>query len=195
MQNLIQQAILLAMTVHYGETRKGDGKTPYVLHPLEVGIILSHYTTSETLITAAILHDVLETGKVKAAELREKFGNEVADLVEILTENASIAAWAERKEENLKRLKDAPVAYIIKAVDALANMRDLFVVVTTLGESVWKKFNSTRDMKFQYFARILGDIRSEMPVDLLEKYVSALKDLQYAHLVTSGTSAEIGFQA
>ena len=49
------------MAVHQGEVRKGDGETPYVLHPLEVGITVSHYTTDEILIAGAILHDVVET--------------------------------------------------------------------------------------------------------------------------------------
>ena len=53
MKNVIQKAILKAMEAHQGQVRKGDGKTPFVLHPLEVGIILSRYTSNEILITSA----------------------------------------------------------------------------------------------------------------------------------------------
>ena len=193
MANLIQEAILKAMAVHQGEVRKGDGETPYVLHPLEVGITVSHYTTDEILIASAILHDVVETGKVTTQEIQNEFGDGVDDVVGRLTEDQSIKDWAERKGENLRRLNDLKVAYFIRAVDSLVNMKDLFAAIQSHGQNVWDKFNAPRGHKISYFEKVLEDIKEELPRSLLEKYVSALKDLQYSHLIASPGS-EIGFR-
>jgi len=192
MQNLIQKAILKALVAHAGQVRKGDGKTPYVLHPLEVGIILSRFTSSEVLISAAILHDVVEDGNVGIDDIKVEFGEEVKLDVAALTEDKNITDWAERKVDNLNRLLNNKTAYIIKAVDALVNMRDLFTAIESGGEAVWKKFNAPKELKMQYFERILNDIKTDMPNDLLKEYVSALKDLQYSHLLVSNRS-DLGF--
>lgn len=184
MKNITQKAILKAMTIHEGQIRKGDGTTPYILHPLEVGIILSRYTSNPVLIAAAILHDVLEDGDIKIEELRNEFGSEVTDLVSTLTEDKTITDWAERKGENLSRLANNKTAYIIKTVDALANMRDLFTAIESSGEKVWEKFNAPKQLKMNYFEKILEDVKDNMPNDLLKDYVSALKDLEYSDLIT-----------
>lgn len=192
MQNLIQKAILKAMEVHQGQVRKGDGKTPYVLHPLEVGVILSHYTSSEVLIASAILHDVVEDGNVKIDDFKNEFNEDVASIVLVLTEDKTIQDWVQRKGEHLSRLANNKTAYIIKAVDALVNMRDLFTAVESQGDAVWGKFNAPKQLKMNYFERILDDLKTEMPSDLLKEYVSALKDLQYSHLIANNDSV-IGF--
>ena len=93
MNNIVQKAILTAMKAHEGQVRKGDGKTPYVLHPLEVGITLSHYTTVPALIAIAIMHDVVEDSKITVQELKQEFGSEISTGVELMTENKSIEKW------------------------------------------------------------------------------------------------------
>jgi len=193
MNNLIQKAIAKAIIIHEGQVRKGDGKTPYVLHSLEVGIVLSSYTTSEVLISAGILHDVLEDGKISKEEMTEEFGNEILSYVELLTENKSISNWAERKAENLNRLAGNKAIYVIKVVDTYVNMKDLLAAIREQGEGVWEKFNANKEMKMSYFERILADTKTDMPSDLLEKYVSVLKDLQYSEY-TAKKIEEIGFK-
>jgi len=193
MKNSIQKAILMAMKAHDGQIRKGDGKTPYILHPLEVGITISYYTSSEVLISAAILHDVIEDTDIDAVEIEREFGEEISTAVELLTEDKNIKDWAERKAKNLNRLSQNKAIYVIKAIDSLVNMRELFSAVEDYGESVWKKFNASKELKMAYFERILEDVKSDLPADLLEKYVSALKDLQYSHLIWHKRE-EIGFK-
>lgn len=182
----------MAMEAHKGQVRKGDGKTPYILHPLEVGITLSYYTASEELIAAAILHDVVEDSSIKVSEIKQEFGEEVCDAVELLTENKKIKDWAERKAENLNRLSQNKTIYIIKAVDSLVNMKELFAIIGDQGEAVWKRFNAPKEMKMAYFEKILNEIKADLPVSLLEQYVSTMKDLQYSHLIHHEMHA-IGF--
>jgi len=104
-------------------------------------------------------------------------------MVKAMSEDKSIEDWAERKTENLSRLANNKTAYITKAIDTLVNMRDLFAIIQEQGENAWAKFNAPKGLKMNYFERILSDLKNDLPNDLLEKYVSALKDLQYAHLM------------
>lgn len=194
MKNLIQKAIQKAIEAHKGQVRKGDGKTPYFLHPIEVGIIISRYTVDEDLICGAILHDVIEDGKVKIDDIKEEFNEAVALFVGLLTEDKTIKDWADRKTENLGRLKNYTGVYAIKAVDALVNMRDLFDLIQSEGENVWDKFNAPKDLEMKYFKMILDDTKNDMPSTLLENYVSAFKDLEYSHLLAENRT-KIGFGA
>ncbi|MFA5828390.1 MAG: HD domain-containing protein [Candidatus Shapirobacteria bacterium] len=55
----IRKALRLAAVQHDGQYRK-DGVTPFIIHPIEVAMIVSEYTDNEDIISAALLHDVLE---------------------------------------------------------------------------------------------------------------------------------------
>jgi myo-inositol-1(or 4)-monophosphatase len=194
MTNLIQKAIILAMKAHEGQYRKGDEKVPYVLHPLEVGIILSRFTDNENLIVAAILHDVVEDTDIELESIKSEFGEDIAKLVEILTEDKSIEDRTQRKTQYLNRLVNYKVAYMIKAVDALTNMQDLFALIREHGQAGWTYFKSSPDFLMFYYRRILDDLRHDLPNSLIEQYVSALKDLEYSHLLPND-KGELGFKA
>lgn len=194
MENLIQKAIAAALKAHDGEVRKGDGRTPYVLHPLEVGIVVSYYTLHPQFIAAAILHDTIEHGKLTREEIAREFGAETADLVALLTENASIADWTDRKFEAAKRAATDRAAAVIKAADAIVNMRDLFLAVRAGGAAVWERFNAPKEAKIAYFKLIFEETKAGLPAPLVEQYVSALKDLEYVDLLP-GDRGEIGFIA
>jgi (p)ppGpp synthase/HD superfamily hydrolase len=75
------------------------------------------------VIVAGLLHDVLEDTEVSRAELRQQFGDEVADLVEALTEDSSIRAHRRRKAALLEQVLDAgPVAATIALADKAAKL-------------------------------------------------------------------------
>ena len=70
-ENIINKAIQFATEAHKGAIRKGS-KLPYILHPLEAGVIVSSMTNDENVIAAAILHDVLEDTDVTYEELKKE---------------------------------------------------------------------------------------------------------------------------
>ena len=76
----LRKAIEFAMDAHADATRKGKSR-PYILHPLEAMNIAASLTEDEEVLAAAVLHDVVEDTDVKEAEIREAFGDRVADLV------------------------------------------------------------------------------------------------------------------
>lgn len=182
-KNLVEKAIIKAIELHAGQLRKGDGNIPYVVHPLEVGIIVARYTTTPELVAAAILHDTVEDCNYPLEELEQEFGTEVKNYVSALTEDKTISNWEDRKTENLKRLKENQDAFFIKSVDALANMRSLIEAIKKDGSIVWSRFNATQAKKMQYFKVIFECTSDFLPKKHLEEYVSALKDLEYSEFL------------
>lgn len=83
----------------------GDGERPD--HPLAVARLLRDDGQPPTLVTAGLLHDLLEDTDVSADELRERFGPEVTRLVEALTQDPSISDYAERKAALRRQILDA----------------------------------------------------------------------------------------
>ena len=78
---MIDKAMRFATKAHEGQVRKGTSR-PYIVHPIEVGDIVSTMTKDEEVISAAILHDTIEDCKgVTRDVLKEEFSERVASLV------------------------------------------------------------------------------------------------------------------
>ena len=108
MMNKIEEAILYATVMHQGKVRK-MGSIPYILHPLEVAQILATMTDDQDVITAGILHDIVEDTDGTLGEIEKRFGERVAFLVSSESENeyageSRSESWKRRKEESLKVL-------------------------------------------------------------------------------------------
>ena len=86
MMNKLEEAIIYATILHQGNVRKFTSR-PCILHPLEVAQILSTMTEDQDVITAGILHDIVEETDGTLEEIEKRFGKRVADLVSSDTEN------------------------------------------------------------------------------------------------------------
>ena len=111
MMNKIEEAIIYATVMHQGKVRK-LGSIPYILHPLEVAQILATMTDDQDVITAGILHDIVEDTDGTLQEIEKRFGERVALLVSSESENdypgeSRSESWKRRKEESLKVLRNA----------------------------------------------------------------------------------------
>lgn len=108
---------------HKGQTRL-DGSTPYASHPTSVAFILRHIfeVEDESIIAAALLHDVLEDTRTKYDEIVELFGTEIANYVVALTKNPLLSK-KDREREFEQRLLKAPEAVkIAKLADMFDNL-------------------------------------------------------------------------
>ena len=145
--NKIEEAIIYATIMHQGKVRK-LGSIPYILHPLEVAQILSTMTDDQDVITAGILHDIVEDTDGTLQEIKKRFGERVAFLVSSESENAypeesRSESWKRRKEEALKILKDTDDQGVrmLWLADKLANVRSVARNYSEQGEKLWESFH------------------------------------------------------
>lgn len=125
----IKSAFALADEAHKNQKRaSGD---PYIMHPLAVATILAHLQIDKTTLIAALLHDVVEDTAYTEDDLKARFGEEVAFLVDGVTklEQFQYETKEDRQMENYRKMilamaKDVRVV-IIKLADRLHNMRTL----------------------------------------------------------------------
>ena len=85
MTSKIHDALAFAVSAHRGQDRKYTG-LPYITHPIAVMEILQTVEHTEEMLIAALLHDVVEDTNIGLSAIRYKFGDEVALLVEQLTD-------------------------------------------------------------------------------------------------------------
>src|SRR5713101_795361 len=85
----IQRAYNVAKQAHLGTIRRSG--EPYIQHPLEVALLLADMRIDADSIVAALLHDVVEDTDFTLDELRQKFGDSVANIVDGVTKFDSLA--------------------------------------------------------------------------------------------------------
>ncbi len=126
----IRRAYDLADKAHEGQMRSSGEK--YITHPLSVAMILMDYFMDTDTICAALLHDVVEDTDIDLEEIRKKFGDDVALLVDGVTKIGKVPlnSKEEQHAENIRKIlmamsKDIRVI-IIKLADRLHNMRTLY---------------------------------------------------------------------
>jgi GTP pyrophosphokinase len=125
----LDEAYAFAVESHQGQKRKSG--EPFVNHPIEVALILAELHMDTPTLKAALLHDVVEDSDVTLDQVRERFGDEVAELVDGVTKLGKIEfeSLSEAQSNNLRKMliamaKDIRVI-LIKLADRLHNMRTL----------------------------------------------------------------------
>ena len=128
--SMIEKAYKVADAAHKGQLRKSG--EPYIMHPLNVAIILAELELDKETIVAGILHDVVEDTVMSSEEIAQEFSQEVAFLVEGVTKLTQLKMTTDKIEvqaENLRKMflsmaKDIRVI-LIKLADRLHNLRTL----------------------------------------------------------------------
>jgi GTP diphosphokinase / guanosine-3',5'-bis(diphosphate) 3'-diphosphatase len=126
---LLRRSYEFAAEQHRTQLRKsGD---PYLSHPLEVAHILADMKLDITTLCAALLHDVVEDTRISSARIVERFGPDIARLVEGVTKisRLDLLAPEARQAENVRKMLLAMVndvrVVVVKLADRLHNMRTL----------------------------------------------------------------------
>lgn len=130
----VREAFRFSDEMHLGQMRRSG--EPYISHPIAVAEICAHWKLDAQAIMAALLHDVMEDQDVKKEELLERFGPQVATLVDGLSklDKIEFQSQIEAQAENFRKMllamaRDVRVI-LVKLADRLHNMRTLSVMAT-----------------------------------------------------------------
>ena len=177
-----EDALVYAAQVHRDQARKGTG-VPYVTHLLAVAAIVGEGGGTEDEVISGLLHDAPEDagGEERLAEIRDRFGDEVANVVAGCTDTYERAKppWRARKEAYVEHLAGAPPSVrLVSAADKLHNARSVLADYRAVGESLWGRFNGGRDGTLWYYRAVADALAGDGPVaDELDRVVAELEAL------------------
>ncbi len=170
------------MRMHGAQLRaSGD---PYFAHPIEVAGILTEYRLDAAAICTALLHDVIEDTSATRADIAQRFGEEIAALVEGVTKLSRLELVSDhaRQAENLRRFilaisKDVRVL-LVKLADRLHNMRTLHFIA--------------KPEKRERIARETLEIYAPLARSIgMHRITSELEELAFQHLNPAALGAII----
>jgi (p)ppGpp synthase/HD superfamily hydrolase len=163
----VDAALVLAARAHRAQVRKGSD-IPYIVHPVQVAMILMRHGFDEDVVIAGVLHDTVEDTEVTAEEIRTGFGAEVAALVAAVSEvkvdeGGARRPWRTRKQEQIAHLEngDARVA-ALKAADCLHNLQCTLADLRRIGSAVWSRFNAGAEDWLWYHRRVAELVRARL---------------------------------
>src|SRR5712675_580943 len=127
--SIVKKAYDYSLKHHEGQSRASG--EPYLVHPLEVALVLAEMKMDPVAVAAGLLHDSVEDTSVTIEDIRKEFGEQVEHIVEGVTKISAIdfATREEQQAENLRKMMLAMVddirVVLIKLADRLHNMRTL----------------------------------------------------------------------
>ena len=174
-----ESALAFSCSRHHGQRRKGSG-APYVTHPIAVASIVGQYGGDEDQAIAALLHDVVEDCDVTRAEIEQRYGKRVADIVEACTDTTETPKpkWRPRKEAHIAKVRGA--AHDAKLVIAADKMHNALSIVwdmrrPSVGESVWDRFTGTREEVLWYYNAMTAALAEGWDDELAEELKTTVK--------------------
>jgi len=119
------EALALSLDAHEGQTRKSG--EPYIVHPILVAAITAKISNDETMVQAALLHDVVEDTSFTIEELAVLFGDDVAHMVEGLTKIVEIRDGELVASGSDERLINSALSFRKMLVASIKDVRVLVI--------------------------------------------------------------------
>ena len=154
-----EDALIYAARLHRDQARKGSD-VPYVTHLLAVASIVSENGGTEDEVVAALLHDAPEDrgGRERLEEIRSRFGDEVAKIVDGCTDTYEDPKpdWRPRKEAYVAHVATAPAPVrLVSAADKLHNARSILADLRSLGDKLWDRFTGGKEGTLWYYRALV----------------------------------------
>lgn len=172
-------ALRFARRVHLGQHRKQTHEQ-FVQHPIAVADLLMQAGYDGPMISAAYLHDVVEHADVELDELRERFGPEVAGLVDSLSEDPDIDGYGARKRDLRRRiLESGGDSVVIYSADRVANMRDWRKVPADDRPAIGERLGTSLEERLQLWKEDVEGLHDADPqtpfMDEMQSELEALR--------------------
>lgn len=179
MSDLVFEAIVYATECHKGQFRKGTA-IPYIVHPLSMLRFVARLDAPAELQAAAVLHDVVEDTEATLDDVRSRFGDRVAALVEGATEHDKTLGWMERKQAAISHAEHSEdlELLVLKCADKLDNLSDIREDHELHGETIWARFKADHAAQMWYYgtltrlfmARLAGSPYEALAVQIKSVY-------------------------
>lgn len=171
--DLVQAAARSAALVHRSDLRKGTS-IPHLAHLWSVAALVLEHGGDDVQVAAALLHDVAgdDGGRSRLAEVHTRFGPEVADLVEALSDRLADptagegpAPWRARKAAYLTHLATAgPRVQLVAACDELHTARRLLADLREHGAQAWERLTEPDPDQQLWNHRSLATVLAAAPI-------------------------------
>jgi (p)ppGpp synthase/HD superfamily hydrolase len=164
------EAVGFARDKHAGQVRQVDG-APFILHPLEVAVLLYEDGAPDDVIAAGALHDVLEKTDATAYELSVRFGRRIGEIVRAMTEDPTVGGYARRKAALREQVAAAGTdALTVFAADKLSKVREQWLCA---GE-----VTPLRRRKVKHYRHCLALLQERLPDEpLVREFQRELEQL------------------
>lgn len=126
--NIKEKAKLFAINAHSGQVRKSEPDKPMIIHPISVGQLLEEYGYDDNVIAAGYLHDVVEDTKYTIDDIKEEFGEDIANLVMGASEPDKSLSWEMRKKHTIEETRNLPLRNkLVICADKINKLEDLML--------------------------------------------------------------------
>jgi (p)ppGpp synthase/HD superfamily hydrolase len=191
-------ALAYASEHHRKQLRKGS-RVPYLTHLMSVSALVLEHGGSEDQAIAGLLHDAVEdapkgTGGAVLAEIRSRFGDDVAEIVRACSDGLDAegnrnGTWAERKLAYVEALPGKPAAaLVVTAADKTHNGLCIAADVRRYGQDFWSTFNASRDELLWYYTSVERAVAERLP----DSSIAAALQRAVSELVTAAAVERIG---
>jgi RelA/SpoT family (p)ppGpp synthetase len=119
------KALELALVAHDGQKRKSG--EPYIIHPILVASITAAFSNDETMVQAALLHDVVEDTRFELEDLEHEFGDDVTHMVEGLTKIVEMRDIELISSESNERLINSALTFRKMLIASIKDIRVLVI--------------------------------------------------------------------
>lgn len=176
---LVKLAFDWAAVWHKDQRRKyPNADVPYMSHVAGVAAILSRHGFGAEVVAAGALHDVLEDCGITHAELAQKFGVTVADLVRHVSEQDKSLSWEERKKAYVDHFAVKPwEAQAITLADKIDNLESIFVCAKVFGDP-WPMFKRGKAAQIERFTALLAAAKKLAPHPIIDEYARTLSEVE-----------------
>jgi len=179
MDVLLKSALDWAAVLHKDQVRKYPERpdrppVPYMSHIAGVALLLAREGFDDEVVAAGALHDVVEDCGVSAAEIAARYGERVAKLVTLVSEEDRSLPWEDRKAAYLAKFAHEPwEAQAITLADKTDNLRSIVVCARDYGDP-WAMLKRGKAAQIERFDALLGMARALAPHPLVDHYARAL---------------------
>jgi (p)ppGpp synthase/HD superfamily hydrolase len=164
LSNRYDEAFAYAAEHHRKQRRKGS-QVPYLTHLMSVSALVLEHGGTEDQAIAGLLHDAVEdapkgTGGAVLADIRSRFGDDVADIVRACSDGVDAegnrhGTWPERKRPYVAGLSSKPFdALLVTAADKTHNGLCIAADVRHYGPDFWSTFNASREELLWYYTSV-----------------------------------------